>query len=72
MNRLTRLQDRVKRFLDQITPEIFFGIDRRSLELYRICICLWTFRDLIQRIDDFEAFHCDTGLLNNPKFSRHK
>ena len=64
-------KEALKEALDEVSPSKYFQIDRRSLELYRIYACFWTFYDLIVRIDDFEAFHCDTGLFNNEDFTRH-
>ena len=63
--------DKIDRLLSTITPVKLFQIDRRSLELYRIYACIWTFRDLLLRLQDFEAFHCVTGLFNNEDFTPH-
>ena len=62
---------KIESFLSVLTPANWFQIDRRSLELFRIYVCIWTFRDLILRLQDFEAFHCVTGLLNDEDFTRH-
>eukprot|EP01083_Nonionella_stella_P081104 223254_1 len=47
------------------------SIDSRSLTLFRICICLWTFRDLYRRFPYLEAWHTDTGVLE-PHMTPHK
>ena len=39
--------------------------------MFRIFVCLWTFRDLYHRSIDFEAFHCDTGLLDDESMTYH-
>ena len=49
----------------------FFNLDRRSLEIFRIGICICTFFDLWYRLYDFEAFHCITGLLNDESLTVH-
>eukprot|EP01084_Bolivina_argentea_P072878 132290_1 len=48
-----------------------FSIDSRSLVLFRICICLWTFRDLYRRLPNLEAWHTDDGVLQ-PHMTPHK
>ena len=49
-----------------------FSIDSRSLTLFRIGVCLWTFRDLfISRLSNFEAWHTDDGVLK-PDMTPHK
>ena len=49
-----------------------FSIDSRSLTLFRICVCLWTFRDLfLSRLWNFEAWHTDDGVLK-PYMTPHK
>ena len=43
--------------------EDLFGVDLRSLALFRICIALLIIVDLLQRISDFSAFYTTSGIL---------